>query len=250
MRIRTLGDARAPSLRACTLPPAPRPIQKPVRPRPLHEPTAHPPGLAGTGTIRALSPRLASTGGGDFGTSLGSGPPASGRCGGNRPASVQHVVAERNEQSGSTPGVVEEDRVAATHPQSSSMPGIVAKSGTRRSALPAPFKPGRFARYFEIIRATTRHLPERASTPAAAKPRPRTESPASNCSGRLPEPGGVQDRDPVPLRWPGPRAPVRLTPTHTKAGSAEEDCGSALVGTQLSRWPRGRKTPSRSEPVA
>ncbi len=132
----------APILRACALHPAPRPIQKPVRPRALHEPTAHPPRLAATGTIRTLSAPPASTGGNDFGTSLGSGPPVWGRRGGNRPPTVQHVVAERNEQSGSTFGVVEEERVAATHPQSSSMPGIVAKSGTRRIALLTPFKCG------------------------------------------------------------------------------------------------------------
>jgi hypothetical protein len=70
---------------------------------------------------RAESASLASTAGAKVRISSGFGVVALGDRGGNRPATGQHVEAERNEQSGSarcTVEAVEEDRAAA-HPQSS-----------------------------------------------------------------------------------------------------------------------------------
>jgi hypothetical protein len=57
-----------------------------------------------------------------------------GRRAGNRPATVQQVEAERNEQSGSNRGAAEDDWAAA-HPPSSAMPSSATGVGIIRMAL-------------------------------------------------------------------------------------------------------------------
>ena len=69
---------------------------------------------------RAESASLATIVGAGSWTPSGFGDAARGRCGGYRPAIVQQVEGERNEQSGSGRGVVEADWAAA-HPESSAM---------------------------------------------------------------------------------------------------------------------------------
>ena len=57
-----------------------------------------------------------------------------GRRAGNRPATVQQVEAERNEQSGSSRGAAEDDWAAA-HPPSSAMPSRASGIGIIRMGL-------------------------------------------------------------------------------------------------------------------
>jgi len=70
-------------------------------------------------TPQLVSARLAKVGGGDSSRSLETESRAVGRAGGNRPATVQQVVAERYEQSGSLGVSAEADRMALAHAPSS-----------------------------------------------------------------------------------------------------------------------------------
>jgi hypothetical protein len=87
--------------------------------------------------LRAESASLASTAGARFRISSGFGVAESGRWGGNRPATVQHVDAERNEQSGPDRCVSEEDWATA-HPQRKVMLSSAGGLGIIDMALSVP----------------------------------------------------------------------------------------------------------------
>jgi hypothetical protein len=95
-----------------------------TRTRPAMTMAAKPPRLISHRDPRAESASVATTVGERSRFSDGFGVADVGRRGGNRPATVQHVEAERNEQSGSIRGAAEDDSAAA-HPWRSAMPSRI-----------------------------------------------------------------------------------------------------------------------------
>jgi len=64
------------------------------------------------------------------------------------------------------------------------------------------------------------HLPHASGDECGDRGAEREDPVGEVLGAWLPEPRGVQDSDPLPRRWAGPRAAARLSSTHTKPGRA------------------------------